>query len=296
MTAKTGFYFFLLFLMGAVWGLTQPLTKIAVSTGYLQFGLIVWQLIFGIVILVAISLYRRKPLPMQRRHLLRYAVIALAGTVVPNTVSYQSAIHLPAGVMAILMTLVAMFSLPMALAARLERFEVRRLAGVLCGAVAILFLVGPEASLPDPSLSVWVLIAAISPFMYAVENTWVSRYGIADLDAVQALLGASLFGLVIVVPLAWASGQWIDITNPWGAPEAALLLSSVLHVIAYAGYIWLIGQTGSVFASQVAYLVTGCGVLWSIALLQEAYSGWVWSAMALMMIGLFLVQPRQETA
>ena len=288
------FLSFLLLSMGAAWGLTMPLAKIVVSTGHRQFGLIVWQLVFGIVVLLIIMAKRRKTLPLAPPYLLRYAVIALAGTVIPNAISYQAAIHLPAGILSILMALVAMFSLPLALAAGLERFDAGRAFGVLLGAVAIVLLAGPKASLPDPSLSVWVLIAALPPLMYAIENTWVARYGILDLDAVQALLGASVLGLVVVTPLALVSGQWIDITQPWHAPEYALFLSSIMHVIAYAGYIWLIGAAGSVFASQVAYLITASGVLWAMLLLNEIYSVWVWGALALMMAGLFLVQPRKQ--
>lgn len=36
--------FLALILMGAGWGATQPLSKIAVSEGYRHFGIIVWQL------------------------------------------------------------------------------------------------------------------------------------------------------------------------------------------------------------------------------------------------------------
>jgi drug/metabolite transporter (DMT)-like permease len=38
--------------------------------------------------------------------------------------------------------------------------------------------------------------------------------------------------------------------------------------------------------------VTGFGVLWSILFLGERYSGWLWAALALMLLGLFFVQPR----
>jgi len=41
--------------------------------------------------------------------------------------------------------------------------------------------------------------------------------------------------------------------------------------------------------------VTGTGVIWAMVLLGESYSGWVWAALALMLCGLMLVQPR-ETA
>jgi drug/metabolite transporter (DMT)-like permease len=51
-----------------------------------------------------------------------------------------------------------------------------------------------------------------------------------------------------------------------------------------------------VFARQIAYLVTGFGVLWSMALLGERYSAWVWAAFGLMLAGVALVQPLTEDA
>jgi drug/metabolite transporter (DMT)-like permease len=66
--------------------------------------------------------------------------------------------------------------------------------------------------------------------------------------------------------------------------------------MVYSAYVWLVGRAGSVFAAQVSYLVTGFGVLWSMALLGERYSGYVWAALALMFAGLALVQPRPPLA
>jgi drug/metabolite transporter (DMT)-like permease len=290
---RTLFLFGVLLILGAGWGLTNPLSKIAVSTGHGYFGLIVWQLVYGIAILGVLNLARGRGLPLGPPYLLRYVLIALTGTVIPNSVSYQTAVHLPAGVLAILISLVPMFALPIALVIGMERFSAARALGVACGAIAIVLIAGPDTSLPDPSLASWVLIGAIAPFMYAVEANWVARYGVLDLDPVQLLLGASIAGLIVVAPLALTSGQWIDITQPWGAPEWALFLSSAVHAVVYTSYVWLVGKAGSVFASQTAYLVTGTGVLWSMAILGETYSAWVWGALAVMLVGLFLVRPRE---
>ena len=71
-----------------------------------------------------------------------------------------------------------------------------------------------------------------------------------------------------------------------------MVLSSVIHVIVYAGYVWLVGRSGAVFAGQVSYLVTAFGVLWAMLLLRETYSLWVWGALVCMALGLMLVQPR----
>ncbi len=42
--------------------------------------------------------------------------------------------------------------------------------------------------------------------------------------------------------------------------------------------------------------MTGFGVAWSIWLLQESYPPTVWAALAAMLIGVFLVQPRKPMA
>ena len=70
------------------------------------------------------------------------------------------------------------------------------------------------------------------------------------------------------------------------------MLSSVIHAFVYAGYVWIIGAAGAVFAAQVSYLVTGFGVFWAMILLGERFASTIWLAMAVMFVGLFLVQPR----
>ncbi|MEN0041997.1 MAG: hypothetical protein AAF764_11800, partial [Pseudomonadota bacterium] len=52
---------------------------------------------------------------------------------------------------------------------------------------------------------------------------------------------------------------------------------------------------GHQYAAQVAYLVTPSGVLMSMVLLGEAPSVWLWAALVLLLVGLFLVQPKPET-
>ena len=44
----------------------------------------------------------------------------------------------------------------------------------------------------------------------------------------------------------------------------------------------------------MAYLVTGFGVLWAMTILGESYSAWIWGAMGLILVGVFLVQPRKR--
>ena len=279
--------------MGLVWGAVFPITKIAVSTGYKPFGIMVWQMVIGVAFSAAFLLLRGKKLNFTRKNLPVYFGVAMLGTVLPNYFSYTASAELPAGIISILIALVPLFSMPVALAMGFERFNWLRLFGALSGAVALLLLTGPEASLPDPTKYVFVLIMAVAPLLYALEGNFLTYMGTRGLDATQTLFGATIVALVFSVPLALGLGQWIDPITPWGAPEWAIPAGAVLNITAYILYVWLIHRAGPVFSSQVAYLVTGWGVLISMVFLGETYSKWVWLAMGLMLLGVALVRPKK---
>ena len=283
----------ILVLMGAGWGLTQPLTKIAVSTGYKHFGLIFWQFAIGAVFMAVVCYARGVGLPRSRAQIAVCVMVAIVGTIVPNSASFQTAVHLPSGVLSLLLSMVPMWAFPIALALGNDRFSWRRFLGLLFGLCGVLLIVVPGAeSLNLPVF--WVLIGLISGFCYGLEGNLVAKFGTAGLDALQVLYGASLIGAVVMLPAAIWSGQWIEPTAAFTPEGAAHVLASVIHVLVYAAYVWMVGRAGPIFAVQVSYLVTGFGVMWAILLLGEGYSPGIWAAMALMFVGMYLVQPRPK--
>ena len=281
-----------LMVMGAGWGLTQPLTKIAVTAGHGAMGLVFWQLVIGALLLGAINRGRGLRLPVGRRALALYAFIAVMGTVVPNWTSYTAAFHLPAGVMSIVISAVPMFAFPIALMLRADSFAPARLLGLTLGLTGVALIALPEASLPERAMVAFLPLALIAPLCYAIEGNVVGRWGTGGIDAVQVMQGASLVGAVIALPLALGAGQFVDPRIAWGASEWAFVCSATIHALVYPAYVWMVGRAGAVFATQVSYLVTGFGILWAMLLLGERYSIWVWAALVCMALGLALVQPR----
>lgn len=281
-------------IIGVFWGATIPLTKIAVSTGYQPLGLIVWQLIIGMAILGVFLFFKGWQPELSREKLIFYGLLSIFGTLLPNGFSYVASAQLPAGVMAIAIATVPMFTLAMALGIRLEQFSSKRVLGVMIGFAAMVMIAAPQSSLPDPSKAIFVLVALIAPFCYGIETNLIAAKTPEKTDPVSTLFIASVLGLVIVMPLAWGTGQWVDITQGLDVPIYALIAASIIHSITYVGYIWLVGFGGPVFGVQVAYPVTLSGVVLSIIFLNEGYSVWIWAALALVMIGLMLVQPNLE--
>ncbi len=280
--------------LGVGWGATQPLGKIAASTGHPPFALLLWQTVVVVTVLGALTLIRGKGLKLTRRALAFYGVVALTGTIVPNTAFYISVARLPAGIMSILISTVPLIAFPMALALGLDRIEPRRVLGLMLGLTGVALIALPRTSLPEAAMLAYLPLAMVGPLFYAVEGTFVSRFGMAGMDPVQAMFGASLVALVVLVPLTLATGQWVDPAPPWGRAELALVASSAIHAVLYATYVGLAARVGSVFASQSSYVTTVSGLIWAMLLLGERFSSLVWMAAAVLLFGISLVRPRPQ--
>lgn len=292
MTLSPRLLFAALAAVGVAWGLTMPFSKIVVSAGYRHFGIIFWQLVICTAILLAALAILRRPLPMTPAALRRYVFVALFGTILPNAGSYIAQEAIPAGLISVCFALIPMFALPLALAAGVERAEPLRLMGLVAGLLGVLLIVVPDASLPDRAALPYLALGLGAAVCYAVEGVGLGKFGTAGLDPVQILAGASAVGLVLALPLAILTGSWITPGQGGVAIDVTLFAISAIHIGCYAGYIWIVGKGGAVFASQVSYLVTGSAVFWSMVILGERYSLWVWLAIAVVFLGLILVQPR----
>jgi drug/metabolite transporter (DMT)-like permease len=276
--------------LGVGWGLTQPLGKIATSTGHPAFGLVFWQLVTCIVVLGLITLARGRGTGWRRHHLRFFVVVALLGTVVPNFTFYTSAARLPSGIMSIIISTIPLIAFPINLALGMDRFDLRRVLGLALGLTGVLMIALPRSSLPDPAMLAFLPVAMVGPLCYALENTYVARAGLGSLDAISAMLGVSCVAAVLVGALMLGTGQGYVPGTTW--PDAALAMSSALHGLLYATFVWLAARTGAVFASQSSYVTTVSGVTFAMLLLNERPSPWIWAAMVVLLAGMALVKPK----
>lgn len=280
--------------LGMGWGLTQPLGKISTTGGAMPFGLIFWQLVICVLVLGAISLPRGKGLVFRRANLRFYGIVAVLGTLVPNATFYLSVARLPSGIMSTIISAVPVIAFPIALLLGMERFTWSRLAGLALGLAAVGLIAAPGAVLPDPAMVAFLPVAMIGPLCYALEGLYVARYGTVGMDPVQAMFGASVAGLVLCLPVAVVTGQMYNPLADFGQDDLALIGSSAIHGLMYAGYVWLAARAGAVFASQCSYIVTGAGIFWAMALLGERFSPTLWLSLVLLLCGVALVSPRER--
>jgi drug/metabolite transporter (DMT)-like permease len=298
-TASTGFIkrfwaWIILLLMGVAFGFSVILAKVIVAGGAHPFGVAVWTSALAAGSLLAFSAARRRPISFKRNVVWLYVVCGLLGVVIPALSFYFAARHLPAGVLAITVTVGPILTFLFSAFFGLERFASIRVLGVLFGVLAVALLVVPETSLPDPSAVPWVLLACVPGLCYALENM-VLTFRLPDgVSPFMITCGNYLVSSIVLMIVVVATDSFVPLAWPWGAVEWSIVGMAVINAVGYGLFIYLITYAGAVFATQVAYLTTISGVAWGIIIFDEHHSVWVWLSLAFILTGLTLIRPRKQ--
>jgi drug/metabolite transporter (DMT)-like permease len=282
----------MLFACGVLWGLHFSLAKISAAGNVHPFAMLLWQGLGAFTVIGGVCLFRGRLRRVRRAHLGYYLGCGLSGIAVPSVAMFWAASYLPAGVMAILVSLNVMGTYGLALIMRLERFDWLRVGGIVLGFIAALLIIGPPQSLPSPDMAVWALLALVTPASYSVNNVFVARYRPADADSLVLALGMAGAVLVVATPLVIATGSMYLPGPPWDRVDAAVLGLPLLTGMALAFMFEIVRLAGPVFFSQVSYLIAAGGVLWGMALFNERHSPLIWFALVLMLGGIALVNAR----
>lgn len=286
--------YFLILAAGSIWGATFSLALIATSQGAHPLGLSAWQVVLTAAVFVIARLFAGFTL-FDFRNLRHYLVLALVGITAPNLFYYYAAPQLSAGILAITVSTVPLFTYAIMLVLRFESVMVRRLFGILLGLIAILLLVIPDQGLSSDDASFWILLVIMCAVLYSIENVYIGRGIDHAIDIRELLIGSNLVAALLQFPLAIYLG--VDESVAWLATDQGLAIIGIAigSGFAYMMFFHAIKTSGPVFASQCAYVVTISGVIWGIIVFSEQHSIWVWLSVIVMLLGLVLVNPDDET-
>ena len=73
-----------------------------------------------------------------------------------------------------------------------------------------------------------------------------------------------------------------------------VLLIAAATAIATVLLLLVVSTAGAVFAAQSAYVVTIAGIVWSMLILGETMTIAAWISVAVMLLGLYLVEPAPD--
>lgn len=283
----------LMIIGGVIWGGTFILAKLITEAGVHPFGLALLTSGIGFLILLPYALMRHGGISLGRDYVRVYFIAGALGTALPSSVLFFSAAHMPAGILAIIVSLVPLITYGIALALGVERWQGLRAAGIGLGFAAILLIVVPDAGLPDPAMAPWALFALIAPLSFAGEYVYIALRRPPKCDSSVLLCGMLAAGSLILLPLVTVSNGWVPLDAIRSIPLWWIPVLSVINIISYLVFLELIRMAGPLFAAQMGYVVTASGVLWGILIFSEAHSAWVWAALAMMFMGVALVNPRK---
>ena len=294
-TPASALPYILVLLCGVIWGMTFSLARIATSGSGHPVGLAFWQAFGGGLVLLVVCWSRRRWPKLNGTNFRHSCVIAFAGTAVPGTLYFYAAPNVPAGVLAITVALVPMLTYAISWPLGIDHFGRRRLCGILMGFIAIVFLVAPDTSLPDPSMARWLILPLIASIFYTIENIYVDVCIPHDSDLVGLLTGALMIAALMLAPVMYFEDAFYPINWPLDDVELALLSMMAISSIAYLMFLYVVKMAGAVFASMAGYVITIAGVFWGLVFFAERHSLWVWAALVLMLLGMLLVTPRRRT-
>lgn len=279
----------ILVVLSMLWGATFSISKVAIEAGVAPLGYALWQVIGAAVVLLLAHFLKRERLHIRPQHLFFWGVTGLLGVAAPISSMYIAIGHIPAGMMAIVAASVPLFTYALTGALRLERFSWYRIIGLSLGFAGAALLLAARAGLPGGGITLWIGVAFLMPFFYAVGTTYTARSRPAGSPTLPLTVGMLVFAAAGLLPIVIVTGNFYVPTYQVGPAELAIAGQIVVASLGYILFFKLIQIAGPTYFSQVGYLVTVSGLLYAMLLLGERYSLWVWAGAAVLMTGVALV-------
>jgi len=277
---------FILFLLGALWGIGYSIARFAMTHGVNPVGYTFWQSLGPAIILGLLSF---KSLKFNLPHLKFYLICGLIGIAIPNTNMYFASAHLPAGLLALIVNTVPIMIYPLALLSHQEHFQWQRFAGVMVAVAGIMLLIVPHATLPQTHQLHWLLMGFITPFCFAFFALFVNPKKPKDSDPLSLAAGMLMAATLLLTPWIVSTHSFYAFHMPLNLPDKIILLEIILSSIGYVLLFHLIKIAGPVYYSLVDGLVALTGLAFGKILFDEKINLLTIFATFLILTGIALV-------
>jgi len=254
----------LFILICLIWGASFILMKVGGSV-YTPIAVGAWRVGSAAAAVAMIWLLLGRPWVFKRRDIGPLILISCMGTVVPfiaqpyviNVVNAHS--HNGSSFTGTMVALVPLMTIIASAVILKVRPTARQMVGVLGGFTAIAWLFHDE--LKQGVAPHHLALAALSPMLYAVTNTWIKRR-YAGVPTISLLLCTMSITTLILLPAALLIGPTVD-TPPPGIERttmtqaiAALVFLGVVGTgLATFMFYKLVQQRGPLFAGMVTYII-----------------------------------------
>lgn len=287
---------FMLVISGIVWGLVFSLNRIAVSGGIPFIAYVFWMGAGAALLLFLLGLATRSLPKLQWAHLKGYLALGTISFGLSYSVLAVVAPEVPSGVLSLSATLTPIFTYPAAALFKLDRFALLRTIGLVCGLGAVVLIVVPETSLPSADMVPWVLLGMVAPLLYVANAIIIALLKPPPSGALPLACGTLTAGTLFMLLVTAATGEWWWFEGPMGDADWALVMAACVMALAFYMMIEIIRLAGPVYFTTVNFIVPLTGIGWGFMFFDDNHSIWIWAALALMILGVFLVNRRSKSA
>lgn len=284
-------HWILLAYLAISWGFAFYLIAIALSA--FQPVTIVWgRLTLGALVMLGVLLWRGGRLPRQGRWWLRLLLLSITGNILPFTLIAWAERSVPSGEVGLLMALMPITILILGhYFLEHEPLTRLRLLGVTVGFAGVVTLLG-EGLLDGGSGErlEGQLATVLATVCYAANGIFTKRLPAFDTVAISA--GSLLMGSLLLLTPVLLSQSWVVPTENPAAWLAVLALGVFATGLATWVYFTIVSEVGPGFMSTINYLIPALAFGVGVALLGEP-AGWPqFAALGLILVGVWLIQPR----
>lgn len=280
--------------LGAIWGSSFMFVSIALE-GFPPLAVSSLRVTIGAVVLTLVGLARGERWPRGARLWVWIAVVGFLNTALPFSLIAVGQQGVAANRAAILMAAAPFATLLLShIATHDDRISGAKLAGLTFGISGVVLVVGLDALTQSGQSLAGQFAIMAAACCYAASNVLTRKLSHLPpvLGTACFLLTASLYMGPAVLFFAGAGALTADLT-PWAAVTA---LGVAPTAFAYVIRFHLIRDAGSVFMSQVGYLVPIFGVLWAWVVLGEIPPIPAIGALVLILVGIRVTQWKPRPA
>jgi drug/metabolite transporter (DMT)-like permease len=174
----------------------------------------------------------------------------------------------------------------------LERPSLRRLSGLFVGFSAIAVILLLDGTVSGQTDRIWLVATLVLPILLAI-HTLLMSYRSAELGAF-AVAGAMLtVSAALIAPFAFTNDAIVWAGLNTGFTWVLIALLGLATGVGFVLSLEVVRTAGPVFGGQVAYSQTLAGVVWAMLFLGERPAAILFAAIALVIFGFFLVEPKR---
>jgi drug/metabolite transporter (DMT)-like permease len=283
----------LLVILGLMWGTSYAFIKLGVENGLQTFTLIATRLLIGFVLLAAVVLVAREPLPRDPRVYVNLLIMSVINIVIPFTLITTAEQSVPSAIAAIINGAVPLVVILLAaLTFHDEPITLNRLAGLLLGYAGVVVIVLPGLAASTGGQISGELALVGSTISYGIGAVF-ARAKIRGLRPMIPAVFQVGFAFVIITALAFLSGERpLDVAWNMNAIVAVIWLGIFGSGLAYLANFRLLGRIGATRTSILAYFLPVVGLVSGALMFGETIDQYVLIGTAMVIGGVALVNSR----